>query len=139
MWSIVTLVRVAMTMAGEMSAVMDMAAECAARSGCVVRMTGMPRMVSQPPHGHDHEAGRTERQAKGIWIHKVTACKIFRLQGVHSVPERVGVLYPFCKRLPQTADYPVPPACGMVRGASCGQAYGLCIQAVVLRMARRGE
>ena len=76
MWSIVTLVRVAMTMAGEMSAVMDMAAECAARSGCVVRMTGMPRMVSQPPHGHDHEAGRTERQAKGIWIHKGTACKV---------------------------------------------------------------
>ena len=107
MWCVVTLVCVSMPMAGEGRTVMAMAAECAARSGCVRRMTGMPRMVSQPPQGHDHEAGRTERQAKRIRIHKVTACKILR-QGVQSVPERVGVLYPLCKRLTQMA-LPSPP------------------------------
>jgi hypothetical protein len=82
---------------------MAMAAERTARSGRVRRMTSMPRMVSQPPQGHDHEASRTERQAKRIRIHKVTVCKILRLQGVQSVAERVGVLYPLCKRLTQTA------------------------------------
>jgi hypothetical protein len=76
---VVTLVGVSMPMAGERSAVMAMAAECTARSGRVRRMTGVPRMVSQPPQGHDHEAGRTERQAKRIRIHKVAACKILRL------------------------------------------------------------
>ena len=100
---VVTLVRVSMPMAGEGCTVMAMAAKCAARSGCVVRMTGVPRMVSKSSQGHDYEAGRTERQAKRIRIHKVTACKILRLQGVQSVPERVGVLYPLCKRLIQTA------------------------------------
>src|SRR4029450_12613348 len=103
MWCVVTLVRVSLPMAGEGRPMMAMAAECAARSGCVVRMTGVPRMVSQPSQGHDHEAGRTERHAKRIRIHTVTACKILRLQGVQSVPERVGVLYPLCKRLTQTA------------------------------------
>ena len=82
---------------------MAMAAERTVRSGRVRRMTGMPRMVSQPPKGHDHEAGRTERQAKRIRIHKVAACKILQLQGEQNVPERVGVLYPLCKRLTQTA------------------------------------
>jgi hypothetical protein len=53
-----------------------MAAKCAAGSGCVVCMTGMPRMVSKPSQGHDYEAGRTERQAKRIRVHKVTACQI---------------------------------------------------------------
>jgi len=103
MRSVVTLVCMSMPMAGERSAMMAMAAERTARSGRVRRMTGMPRMVSQPPQGHDHEAGRTERQAKRIRIHTVTACKILRLQGVQSVLERVGVLYPLCKRLTQTA------------------------------------
>jgi hypothetical protein len=103
MWCVVTLVRVSLTMTGEGRTVMAMAAKCAARPGCVVRMTGMPRMVPKPSQGHDYEAGRTERQAKRIRIHKVTACKILRLQGVQSVPERVGVLYPLCKRLTQTA------------------------------------
>jgi hypothetical protein len=103
MWCVVTLVRVSLPMAGEGRTMMAMAAECAARSGCVVRMTGVPRMVSKPSQGHDYEARRTERQAKRIRIHKVTACKILRLQGVQSVPERVGVLYPLCKRLTQTA------------------------------------
>ena len=102
MWRVVTLVRVSLTMAGEGRTMMAMAAECAARSGCVVRMTGVPRMVSKPSQGHDYEAGRTKRQAKRIRIHKVTACMILRLQGVQNVPKRVGVLYPFCKRLPQT-------------------------------------
>ena len=102
MWRVVTLVRVSLTMAGEGRTMMAMAAECAARSGCVVRMTGVPRMVSKPSQGHDYEAGRTKRQAKRIRIHKVTACKILRLQGVQNVPKRVGVLYPLCKRLPQT-------------------------------------
>ncbi len=81
MWCVMTLVRVSMPMAGEGRTVMAMAAECAARSGCVVRMTGVPRVVSQPSQGHDHEAGRTERQAKRIRIHKVTACKILRQGG----------------------------------------------------------
>jgi hypothetical protein len=103
MWCVVTLVRVSLTMAGQGRTVMAMATKCAARSGCVVRMTGVPRMVSKPSQGHDYEAGRTERQAKRIQIHTVTACKILRLQGVQSVPERVGVLYPLCKRLTQTA------------------------------------
>ena len=103
MWCVVTLVCMSMPMAGEMNAVMAMAAERTARSGRVRRMTSMPRMVSQPPQGHDYEARRTERQAKCIRIHKVTACKILRLQGVQSVPERVGVLYRLCKRLTQTA------------------------------------
>jgi hypothetical protein len=103
MWCVVTLVRVSLTMAREGRTVMAMAAKCAARSGCVVRMTGVPRMVSKPSQGHDYEARRTERQAKRIRIHKVTACRILRLQGVQSVPERVGVLYPLCKRLTQTA------------------------------------
>ena len=82
---------------------MAMAAERAARSGRVRGMPGMPGMVSQPAQSHDHEASSTERQAKRIRIHKVTACKILRLQGMQSVPERVGVLYPLCKRLTQTA------------------------------------
>ena len=103
MWCVVILVRVSMPMAGEGRTVMAMAAECAARSGCVVRMTGVPRVVSQPSQGHDHEAGCTERQAKRIRIHKVAACKILRLQGEQNVPERVGVLYPLCKRLTQMA------------------------------------
>ena len=81
---------------------MAMAAERTARSGRVRGMPGMPGMVSQPAQSHDHEASSTERQAKRIRIHKVTACKILRLQGVQNVPKRVGVLYPFCKRLPQT-------------------------------------
>ena len=75
MWCVVTLVRVSLPMAGEGRTMMAMAAECAARSGCVVRMTGVPRMVSKPPQGHDHETGRTERQAKRIRIHKVVACR----------------------------------------------------------------
>jgi hypothetical protein len=103
MWCVVTLVRVSLPMAGEGRTMMAMAAECAARSGCVVRMTGVPRMVSKPPQGHDHETGRTERQAKRIRIHKVAACKILRLQGVQSVLEKVGVLYPLCKCMPPTA------------------------------------
>ena len=103
MWCLVTLVRVSLTMAGEGCTVMAMAAERAARAGCVVCMTGVPRMVSKPSQGHDYEASRTERQAKRIRIHKITACKILRLQRVQSVPERVGVLYPLCKRLTQTA------------------------------------
>ena len=102
MWCVVTLVRVSLTMAGEGRTVMAMAAESAARSGDVVRMAGVPRMVSKPSQGHDYEAGRTKRQAKRIRIHKITACKILRLQSVQNVPKRVGVLYPFCKRLPQT-------------------------------------
>ena len=81
---------------------MAMAAERTAGSGRVRGMTGMPGMVSQPAQSHGHEASSTERQAKRIRIHKVTACKILRLQGVQNVPKRVGVLYPFCKRLPQT-------------------------------------
>ena len=100
MRSVVT--RVCMSMAGERSAMMAMAAERTARSGRVRGMTSMPGMVSQPSQSHDHEASSTERQAKRIRIHKVTACKILRLQGVQSVPERVGVLYPLCKRLTQT-------------------------------------
>jgi len=36
-------------------------------------------------------------------------------------------------------DYPALPAYGMVRGASCGQADSLRIEAVVLRVTRRGE
>ena len=103
MWCVVILVRVSMPMAGEGRTVMAMAAERTARSGRVRRMTGMPRMVSKPSQGHDHEAGRTERQAKRIRIHKVAACKILQLQGEQNVPERVGVLYPLCKRLTQTA------------------------------------
>ena len=73
---VVTLVRVSLTMAGEGRTVMAMAAECTARSRRVRRMTGMPRMVSKPSQGHDYEAGRTERQAKRIRVHKVTACQI---------------------------------------------------------------
>lgn len=75
MWCVVTLVRVSLPMAGEGRTMMAMAAEGAARSGCVVRMTGVPRIVSKPPQGHDHETGRTERQAKRIRIHKVVACR----------------------------------------------------------------
>ena len=78
---------------------MAMAAERTARSG---RVRGMPGMVSQPSQSHSHETSSTERQAKRIRIHNVIACKILRLQGVQNVPKRVGVLYPFCKRLPQT-------------------------------------
>ena len=100
---VVTLVGVSMTMAGEMGVVMAMAAERATRSGCVGRMTGVSCMVSQPPQGHDYEASCTKRQAKRIRIHKVTACKILRLQGVQSVLEKVGVLYPLCKCMPPTA------------------------------------
>ena len=103
MWCVVTLMRVSLPMAGEGRTMMAMAAECAARSGGVVRMTGVPRMVSKPPQGHDHETGRTERQAKRIRIHKVTACKILRLQGGQSVLEKVGVLYPLCKGMPPKA------------------------------------
>src|SRR5262245_42904252 len=103
MWCVVTLMRVSLPMAGEGRAMMAMAAECAARAGCGVRMTSVSRMVSKPPQSHDHEAGCTERQAKRIRIHKVTACKILRLQGVQSVPEKVGVLYLLCKCMPPTA------------------------------------
>ena len=102
MRSVVTRVCMSMPRAGQRSAMMAMATERTARSGRVRRMTGRPSMVSQPSQSHDHEAGSTERQAKRIRIHKVTACKILRLQGVQNVPKRVGVLYPFCKRLPQT-------------------------------------
>ncbi len=58
MWCVVTLVRVSLPMAGEGRTMMAMAAECAARSGGVVRMTGVPRMVSKPPQGHDHSRAR---------------------------------------------------------------------------------
>jgi hypothetical protein len=60
-------------------------AECTARAGRVRRMTDMPRMVSQPPQGHDHEASRTERQAKRIRIHKSSTCQLLRLQDVQSM------------------------------------------------------
>ena len=119
MWCVMTLVRVSMPMAGEGRTVMAMAAERATRPRRMGRVPRMPRVVSQPSQGHDHEAGRTERQAKRIRIHKVTACKILR-QGVQSVPERVGVLYPLCKRLTQMA-LPSPPGhtvAETVRGSS---------------------
>src|SRR5262245_62471538 len=103
MWCVVTLRRVALPMAGEGRTMMAMAAECAARSGGVVRMTGVPCMVSKPPQGHDHETGRTKRQAKRIRIHTVAAYKILRLQDGQSVLEKVGVLYPLCKWMRPTA------------------------------------
>ena len=109
---------------------MAMATERTARSGCMVRMTGVPRMVSQPSQGHDYEAGRTESQAERIRIHKITACMILRLQGVQSVPERVGVLYPLCKRLTQTAT--TQPSRHMVwYGEQAGARHMACASALL--------
>lgn len=69
MRSVVTLVRVSMSRAGERGTVLAMATECAARSGGMGRMTGVPRVVPKPSQGHGHEASCAERQAKRIRIH----------------------------------------------------------------------
>ena len=52
---------------------------------------------------------------------------------------RVGVLYALCQRLTQTAT--TQPSRHMVwyGEQACGRAYGLCVNAVVLRVPRRGE
>jgi hypothetical protein len=135
---VMTLVCVSVTMAGEMGAVMVMAAEHTARAGGVRRMTGVPRMVSQPSQGHDHEARRTERQTKRIHIHKVTACKILRPWSVQIVPERVGILYPLCKRMTQTAT--TQPIHHMVwYGEQVVARLMVCADGDVLSMTRRGE
>jgi hypothetical protein len=138
MWCVVTLVRVSLSMAGEGRTVMAMAAECTARSRRVRRMTGMPRMVSQAPHGHHHEASRTECQAKRIRIHKVTACQNLLRQGGAEGTEEGRRFIPTLQAPDTDGDYPALPAYGMVRGTSCDQAYGLCINAVIWRVTRRG-
>jgi hypothetical protein len=80
-----------------------------------------------------------ERPAKRIRMHKVAACKRLRPRGMQSVLERVGVLYPLCQRLTQTAT--TQPSRHMIWYGEqvCGRAYGLCVEAVVLRVPRRGE
>ena len=77
-----------------------------------------------------------ERQAKRIRMHQVLPVGD---SDYRCYLERVGVLYPLCQRLTQTAT--TQPSRHMIwyGEQACGRAYGLCVDAVVLRVPRRGE